>query len=183
MMEQEQIMQLCEKTSNEKYIKYLRDVGWKFEDEQSALDGYARMVKAEQGTPLAWAEFFSELGIENETPAAQALYHTLLGLVEKGALSAYGLYLYAKFRWCVKHPEAVIACQIGPKRWAVNACPEIIGTERAVLLINSSFGFEASRIKLLDAPYYNATDWNFVHFRCGDYDWVMQNGELHQIYQ
>lgn len=32
-------------------------------------------------------------------------------------------------------------------------------------------------------PYYDATDWNFICFRCGPYDWLMQDGELHQIYQ
>lgn len=182
-MEYEQIVRLCEKTGNEKYIKFLTNEGWRYEDEQDALDGYARMVKAEQGGPLTWEEFFAELRIENETPAAQALYHTLLGLVEKGALSTYALYQYARFQWCVKRPEAVIACQTGPKCWAVNSCAEIIGEERAALLVNSNFGFEASRIKLLGESYYDATDWNFIRFQCGPYDWLMWNGGLHKIYQ
>ena len=36
---------------------------------------------------------------------------------------------------------------------------------------------------LLGSPYYDATDWNFIPFHCGAYDWLMQNGELYQIYQ
>lgn len=182
-MDHEQIMILCQNTSDEKYAKFLFDEGWKYDTEEDALAGYSRMVKAKQGTPLSWEEFCAELHMEGDTSAAQKLYQNLCKHMKKGALSAYELYGYARHHWCIKHPEAVIAYQIGPKRWAVNNCGETISEDRARLLINSEWGFEASRIKLLDTPYYDATDWNYISFRCGSCDWVMQDGELYQIYQ
>lgn len=93
------------------------------------------------------------------------------------------LYQYARYKWCWNCPEAVIAYQTGPKSWAVNNCGETISKDRTILLLNSKWGFEASRIKLLGIPYYDATDWNFICFHCGAYDWLMRDGELHRIYQ
>lgn len=121
--------------------------------------------------------------MDGDSTAAQKLYLTLCRHMENGALSAYQLYGYAKHKWCVRHPEAVTAYQIGPKRWSVNTCGETNTEDRARLLLNSEWGFEASRIKLLGVPYYDATDWNFICFRCGRYDWLMKDGDLHQIYQ
>ena len=182
-MEQEQIVTMCQKTSDKKYAKYLSDEGWKYNTEADALAGYGRMVKSEQGEPLTWEEFWTELRMEGDTSAAQELYRVLRRHLENGALTAYDLYGYARHRWCIRCPEAVVAYQIGPKRWAVNTCGETISEERAIQRLNSEYGFEASRIKLLGTPYYDATDWNFICFHCGPYDWLMQDGELRQIYQ
>lgn len=182
-MEQEQIVKICQESSDKKYVKYLSDEDWKYKTEADALAGYGRMVKSEQGEPLTWEEFWAELRMEGDTSAAQELYQVLRRHLENGALTAYGLYGYARHRWCIRCPEAVVAYQIGPKRWAVNTCGETISEERAIQRLNSEYGFEASRIKLLGTPYYDATDWNFICFHCGPYDWIMQDGELHQIYQ
>lgn len=170
-------------TSNQKYIKFISNEGWKYQTEEQMLAGYARMTKAEQGTPLTLGEFCAELRAEGDAETAQQLYSVLRGHVKNGALSAYGLYQYARFQWCISCPEAVIAYRTGPKRWEVNSCDKSISEERAVLLVNPEWGFEASRIKLLGTPYYKATDWNFICFRCGPYDWLMQDGDLYQIYQ
>lgn len=182
-MEHEEIMALCQKTGDEKYAKYLADEGWKYETEEDARAGYRRMTKSQSGTPLTLKEFLAELRMEDAPSTTQQLYHTLLGLVKTGALSPYDVYHYARYHWCIRCPEAVIAYEIGPKRWAVNNCAETITEDRAKLLLNADFGFEASRIKLLGTPYYDASDWNFICFRCGPYDWLMRNGDLHQIYQ
>ena len=183
-MELEELAEIRSRTADQKYIKFISDEGWKYETEEELAAGYARMVKAEQGSPLIWEEFWAELRMDDNDPAAaQKLYQTLRRHMENGALSAYDLYKYARFRWCVRHPEAVVAYQIGPKRWAVNTCGEKISEEQARQRLNSEWGFEASRIKLLGTPYYDATDWNFIRFRCGPYDWLMWNGELHKIYQ
>ncbi|MEH2937491.1 hypothetical protein [Lawsonibacter sp. JLR.KK007] len=182
-MEYEQIMMIHQKTGDKKYAKFLSDEGWKYDTETDALAGYARLIKAEQKIPLTWEEFWSELQMEGDLSAAQKLYRILRRHMDNGALNAYELYGYARHRWCVRCPEAVIAYQTGPKCWAVNNCGEAISEERAIQRLNSEWGFEASRIKLLGTPYYDATDWNFIPFRCGRYDWIMQNGDLHQIYQ
>lgn len=182
-MEHEKIMMLAQNVGNEKYAKFLMDEGWKYDAEEDALAGFERREKSASGALLTFEEFLLELRMEGSTSGAEQLYHVVCGLVKKGALSAYDLYQYARFRWCLKHPEAIAACEIGPKRWAVNTCDETVTEEWATLRLNSEFGFEASRIKLLGTPYYDATDWNFIRFRCGSYDWLMWNGELHKIYQ
>ena len=183
MMNQEQLAEICSRTADQKYIKFISDEGWKYQTEEELAAGYARMVKAELGSPLTWEEFWAERRMKGDPPATQELYRTLRRHMENGVLSAYQLFGYARYGWCVKCPEAVIAYQIGPKRWAVNNCGETISEDRARLLLNSEWGFEASRIKLLGTPYYDATDWNFICFRCGRYDWLMQDGDLHKIYQ
>ena len=182
-MELEELAEVRSRTTDPKYIKFISDEGWKYETEEDLAAGYARMVKAEQGSPLTWEEFWAELRMDGDSTAAQKLYQTLRRYMESGALSASQLYGYARHKWCIRHPEAVIAYQIGPKRWAVNTCGEKISEEQARQRLNSEWGFEASRIKLLGIPYYDATDWNFICFRCGRYDWLMRDGELYQIYQ
>lgn len=182
-MDNDQLEAIRNKTSDQKYLDYISDQGSKYQTEEEMLAGYARLAKSKQGIPLSLDEFLQELQADEHTDTAQQLYSVLLGYVKKDALSAYGLYQYARFWWCIKHPEAVIAYQTGPKRWEVNNCDDTISEERAIVLLNSEWGFEASRIKLLGTPYYEATDWNFICFRCGPYDWLMRDGELHQIYQ
>lgn len=182
-MKYEEIMTLCQKISDKKYAKFLMDNGWKYKTEEDALSGYGRMVKSQSGTLLTLEEFQMELRIEVDAASVRQLYDVLVDLTGKGALSSYDVYHYATYGWCARCPEAVIAYQIGPKGWVVNNCPETISEDRAKALIVSNFGFDASRIKLLGIPYYDATDSNFICFRCGVYDWVMKDGELHQIYQ
>lgn len=182
-MNQEQLSKISSRTADQKYIKFISNEGWKYETEEELAAGYARLVKTEQKIPLTWEEFWAELRMKDDPSTAQKLYQVLRRHMESGALTAYDLYKFARFCWCVRCPEAVIAYQIGPKRWAVNNCGEVISEERAILRLNSEWGFETSRIKLLGTPYYDATDWNFIPFRCGRYDWIMQNGDLHQIYQ
>lgn len=65
----------------------------------------------------------------------------------------------------------------------MNTCGEAISEDQARQRLNSKWGFEVSRIKLLGTSYYDATDWNFICFRCGPYDWLMRDGDLYQIYQ
>ena len=109
-MELEELAEIRSRTADQKYIKFISDEGWKYETEEELAAGYARMVKAEQGSPLIWEEFWAELRMDDNDPAAaQKLYQTLRRHMENGALSAYDLYKYARFRWCVRHPEAVVA--------------------------------------------------------------------------
>ncbi len=96
-MEHEQIMMICQKTSDKKYAKFLSDEGWKYNDEADALAGYGRLVKSEQGEPLTWDEFWAELRMEGDTSAAQKLYQTLRPLAEKGILKPLELYQYARY--------------------------------------------------------------------------------------
>lgn len=182
-MEHEQIQKICRETTDKNYQVFLCNEGWKYKSEEEALSGYARLKKSSDGIPLSWEEFLAELSATENDQLAKQLYSQLFPLVKKGAITALELYHYARFKWCRNHPEAVAAYQTGPKQWAVNNCDNEIAEDRAKLLVNSEWGFEASRIKVLGTPYYDATDWNFICFRCGPYDWLMRNGELYQIFQ
>lgn len=72
---------------------------------------------------------------------------------------------------------------VGYVKAVVNTCDTEYQEECAKLRINSEWGFEASRIQIQGTPYYDATYWNFIRFRCGPYDWLMKDGELYQIYE
>lgn len=182
-MEQEQIEKMCLESTDKNYHTFLHNEGWKYDTEVAAIAGYERLKKSTLGALLSEEEFLEELSPADNAAAAKQLYRTLRSLAEQGILKPLTLYQYARYKWCRNCPEAVIAYQTGPKRWAVNNCGETISEERAILLLNSEWGFEASRIKLLGTPYYDATDWNFIPFRCGSCDWIMQDGGLYQIYQ
>ncbi len=182
-MEQEELSRLCNQSKDKSYIKFLTDEGWKCNDEVDAQVRYGRLRKAMDGIPLTLEEFTAELETGPTDLLAKQLYNALIPLVAKGALTPFDLYQYARFRWCRHHPEAVIACQTGPSTWKVNTCGEECQEECAKLRINSVWGFEASRIQLQGTPYYDATDWNFIRFRCGPLNWLMKDGALYQIYE
>ncbi len=181
-MEHDQIVELFKATDDEAFHKFACDYGWKYETEEDLRAAYARKAKSTQGILLTEKEFLVELGFGDVTEGHQ-LYARLYPLVEKGALKAFDLYEYARLRWCFHHPEAVIACEIGPKRWVVNNCGEETSPDRAKLLLNKEWGFEVGGIEILGTPYYDATDWNFIRFRCRSVEWVMCNDSLYQVYQ
>jgi hypothetical protein len=74
-----------------------------------------------------------------------------------------------------------------------------LNDDEAKMLINREFGFEASRIKIIRkvatyrvegaylkvdqeyerGPVYAATDWNYVRFDVGNWQYEMENGDLH----
>ena len=182
-MDQEQLNTLFHNTTDERYKKFLCDRRWKFETEAAVKTAYARMKKATDGEVLTEEEFLLELQPRDTSDLDKQLYNRLCGLVEQGALKAGDLYQYARFKWCFRHPEAVIACEVGRNRWVVNNCGEAIDMERAQQIINREWGFETALVEIIGTPYYDATDWHFIQFRCKGMGWVMCNDSLYQIYQ
>lgn len=79
---------------------------------------------------------------------------------------------------------------------------EILTEEAAKILVNTEFGFEASRIKILTEvktyssvggrlvekstytrkPLYASTDWNYVRFDVNGFKYEMIDGELYFYY-
>jgi len=182
-MDQEQLNTLFHNTTDERYKKFLCDRGWEFETEAAAKTAYARMKKASDGETLTEEEFLLELKPGDASDLDKQLYNRLCELVEQGALRAADLYQYAHYRWCFRHPEAVIACEVGRNRWEVNSCCEEITVERAQQIVNRGWGFETALVEIIGTPYYDATDWHFIQFRCKGMGWVMCNDSLYQIYQ
>ena len=68
-------------------------------------------------------------------------------------------------------------------KWAVNNCDAEIAEDTARIKVCEEWGFEASRIKIIGTPYYDATDWQFIRFDCAHMTWLWRNGNLHQVYE
>jgi hypothetical protein len=105
----------------------------------------------------------------------------LVKLVEANKLRPAEVYSYAHYRWCLKDSSAIIAYQTGPNRHEVNNCGTNITHAEAKIAINDEWGFEASRIKIIGTPYYDATDYHFIRFNCARMCWLWKNGNLYEV--
>lgn len=165
------------------FEKFVLDRGWEFKTEESLKAAYDRVWRASHGIMATREEFLAEVN-ENRSKSGDAAetYDALVDLVAEKKLTAGGTFSYARFGWCLNHPEAVVAYQTDRERWSVNNCDTEITTEQAVVEVNQEWGFEASRVKILDNPYYESTDWNWIRFDCAGMTWLMCNGQLYQVY-
>lgn len=59
---------------------------------------YSRLWKSREGGPLTLDEFSAELETDPTSAVTQRLYSSLLALGRNGALTAFDLYQYAKYR-------------------------------------------------------------------------------------
>ena len=114
--------------------------------------------------------------------AAADVYSVLVALVDKKAITASDVYQYARYKWCLRDPLAIVAYQERREKWIVNNCAEAITEEAARVKVCEEFGFEASRVKIIGTPYYDATDWNFIRFDCAGWHWLMNNGGICKVY-
>lgn len=165
------------------FEKFVLDRGHEFRTEESLKAGYDRVWKSSRGILVTREEFLEEANLHVSRPNATDTYDALTDLVGDKKLDISGVFQYARFSWCLSHPEAVVAYQTGPQRWSVNNCDTEITEDQAVVEVNSEWGFEASRVKILGTPYYESTDWNWVRFDCAHMAWLMCNGSLYQVYQ
>lgn len=177
------------------FEKFVLDNGYKYKTEMSLKAGYDRVWKANHGIMLTAEEFAAECRPlfvpETEyrpTEAAAEVYDVLSTLVREEKLTPGDVFGYAAHKWCLKNPEAIVAYQVDPykespihRKWAVNNCSEEITEEAARVKVCEEFGFEASRVKIIGTPYYDATDWNFIRFNCAGWAWLMVNGSIRQV--
>lgn len=163
------------------YEKFVLDRGFEFGTEAALKAGYDRLWKAHHGIMLAKDEFLAEANKPEDDTAAET-YDVLADLVEARKLSATDVYQYARFKWCLNDPNAIVSYQYGRDKWAVNNCGVKIAEESARIKVCEEWGFEASRIKIIGTPYYDATDWQFIRFDCARTSWLWRNGNLHQVY-
>lgn len=163
------------------YEKFVLDRGFEFGTEASLKAGYDRLWKAHRGIMLAKDEFLAEANKPGDDTAAET-YDVLANLAEGGKLSAADVYQYARRKWCLRDPDAIVAYQYGRDKWAVNNCDAEIAEESAKIKVCEEWGFEASRIKTIGTPHYDATDWQFICFVCAHTTWLWKNGDLYQVY-
>lgn len=163
------------------YLLFVQEVGWKYVDESQRQAAYLREILVRHNKILNEEEFVAEAG-EKYADAAKAIYPKLALWARCGIISPRELYNYARHLWCMKNPEALLCVQTGVKQWAVNSCDTEISAERALEIVCREWGFEKSQVLIQAPAYYESTDWNYIHFRCGPLNWVMHDGDLHQQY-
>lgn len=164
------------------FEKFVLDRGYEFPTEEGLKAAYDRVWRASHGIMATREEFLAEANLRRDHPNAADTYDALAELVAEKKLSPGSVLGYARFCWCLDNQEAVVAYQTDRERWSVNNCDTEITTEQAVVEVNQEWGFEASRVKILDNPYYESTDWNWIRFDCAGMSWLMCNGSLYQVY-
>ncbi len=142
------------------FEKFVLDRGFEFQTEAALKAGYDRLWKAHHGVLLSEKEFLAEVQPKNVDAAADvySVLVALVALVDKKAIAANDVYQYARFKWCLRNPLAIVAYQESREKWVVNNCAEEITEEAARVKICEEFGFEASRVKIIGTSYYDAAD-------------------------
>ena len=163
------------------FEKFVLDRGFEFQTEADLKAGYDRLWKARHGVLLSEKEFLLEAKPKDMGTAAD-VYSVLIALVEKKALTVNDVYQYARFKWCLNDPLAIVAYQKNRDKWIVNNCAVKITEDAARVKVCEEFGFETSCVKIIGTPYYDATDWNFIRFNCAGWHWLMKDGDICKVY-
>lgn len=168
------------------FEKFILDRGYLYDTEEELKAGYDRAWKASHGIMVTVEEFAAEVKSRikwDKTLDVSPLYDVLSRLVKEKKLTPGELFGYAVYSWCLREPEAVIAYQESADRWLVNSCGTEISEERARVEVCEEWGFEASRVRIIGTPYYDATDWQFIRFDCAHMTWLWKDGNLYQVYE
>lgn len=158
--------------------------GYLYDTEEDLKAGYDRAQKASCGIMLTAEEFSAEVKSRvkwDKELDVPRLYKALSRLVKEKRLEPGEAFSYAVYGWCLRKPEAVVAYE-GERGWIVNNCDTEISEERARIEVCEEWGFEASRVRIIGTPYYDATDWQFIRFDCAYMTWLWKNGNLYQVY-
>lgn len=162
--------------------KFILDRGWEFETEEALKAGYDRLLKCKNDILITEVEFVIEAGKNYDSETLKTVYTALFELVNQKRLRASEVYSYARFKWCLHDAKAIIAYQTEHDRWEVNNCGTEVSEDEAKIAVNSEWGFEASRVRIIGTPYYDATDYQFIRFDCAHMTWLWKNGNLYQVY-
>ncbi|MDE7245235.1 MAG: hypothetical protein K2O18_14860 [Oscillospiraceae bacterium] len=163
------------------FDQYVLNNGYRYKTREELYAGYERHWKAAHDILVTMDEFLIEADKKKSDPAAYT-YKALVNLVEVKKLRPGEVLNYARFRWCLNNPEAVIDYKIGRDKWAVNNCDTEITADEARIKVCEEWGFETGRTHIFKTPYYNATDYQFIRFTCAHMTWLWQNGSLYQVY-
>lgn len=167
------------------FEKFVLKCGYLYDTEEELKAGYDRSWKASHGIMVTAEEFDAEIKSRvkwDKTLDTSKLYETLVRLVQEKKLTPGEVFGYAVYTWCLRKPEAVVAYEVDRGKWAVNNCETEISEERARVEVCEEWGFEASRVKIIGTPYYDATDWQFIRFDCAHMTWLWKDGNLYQVY-
>lgn len=162
--------------------KFILDRGHEYDTQDALEAAYDRKYHSDHGVLLTLDEFIAESGKNYDAETLKIVYAKLKGFYELNRLTPRELYNFARFKWCLRHPEAIIACQVDKQRWFVNNCDTAISIPEALIRIDSMFGFEASGIEMIGTPYYDATDYQFIRFRIREIAWLYCNDDLFRVW-
>lgn len=165
------------------FEKFILDKGWAYKTEETLRAGYDRAWKCSHDILLTESEFITEAGEHYEPEKLKATYAALVGMVEQKKITASEVYRYAYYGWCLRNPEAIIAYEEGRDKWIVNNCATAVSEDEAKMAVNSEWGFEVSRVKVIGTAYYDATDYQYIRFDCAHMTWLWKNGNLYQVYE
>ena len=167
------------------YEKFVLNRGHLYRTEEELKAGYNRAWESQHEILITEFEFMQEAGPRYDGELLKSVYGVLIELVKQKKIKPSEVYHYARNKWCLHNPEAIIAYesfQRGRDEWLVNNCDTEIAGAEAVLKVNREWGFEASRIDIVGVPYYDATDCQFIRFNCVGVAWLWKNGELYGVY-
>lgn len=164
------------------FDKFVLDRGYKYKTEGELKVAYDRARRASHNILITLEDFLAETEKTPDDPAADT-YAALVRLVEEKKLQPRDVMQYAHFRWCLNKPEAVVAYQTERDKWTVNDCDTEITEEQARVKVCEEWGFEASRVRIIGTPYYDATDWQFIKFNCAGMAWLWHNESLSQVWE
>lgn len=163
------------------YALFVQEKGWKYADETAREAAYQREIRVRHGKFLNEDEFIAEADVKY-AEAAKVLYPKLNTLAWKGIIRPWTFFDYARYLWCMNNPQALVYVQIGPKDWVINCCDTEINAERATDIVCRNWGFDKERVHILETPYYESTDWNYIRFHCSLQEWIMHDGEIDKVY-
>ena len=167
------------------FEKFILNRGYLYDTEEELKAGYDRAWKASHGIMVTAEEFAAEVKSRvkwDKELDVSPMYEVLSQLVKEKKLTPGEVFSYAVYTWCLRKPEAVVAYEVDRGKWAVNSCGTEISEERARIEVCEEWGFEASRVRIIGTPYYDATDWQFIRFDCAHMTWLWKDGNLYQVY-
>lgn len=167
------------------FEKFVLNAGWKYDAKEALQAGYDRAWKCARNIMLTEDEFIAEAeaGKCCNADTLKEVYAKLFGLVKAEKLSCSDIYRYARYKWCLHDPEAIIAYRGECDKWMVNNCCKAVSEEEAKIAINNEWGFEASRLTIIGVPYYDSTDWQFIRFNCAGTAWLWFDEDLRRVYE
>lgn len=88
---------------------FIRDRGYEFKTPEELKAGFDRAWKCRCNELITQDEFVAEAGVHFEGETVRDTYNALAAMVESGKLDASDVYRYARFKWCLRNPSAVVA--------------------------------------------------------------------------
>jgi hypothetical protein len=165
------------------FERFIKDRGFEFTTDEALKAGYDRVYKARHDILLSQDEFIAEANTRNNynPDVLIEVYGKLIDLYNAQKLKASDVYQFARFKWCLSNPDAIVAYETSQSVWNVNNCATEVSHDEAVVRINAEWGFEASRIKIIGKPYYDASDYQYIRFDCAYMRWLYTDGQLYQV--